>query len=330
MNKQGISIIIPAYNAEKSIFDSVNSALSARSVAQVICVDDGSTDRTAEIVKTIRDSRLVLVQQENGGVSRARNVGIRLARAEYLAFLDADDLYDPDRLDAIYERMPVGGVDVAVFGVASYHIEDGPSAATLDTGYHFPLAEADCMTGIKFSVSLRKHHTELGSSCRSLFSREFIQRLNIRFHPGMKISEDTLFCREALLFAEKVMSFNDLVLIRSYSPLSCTGKAKPVDYIKARILLRNRFRAFADSHSLNKLQSNYVSKRIAWDTRILGRDVSQLTRQDFLDLTSELKLIKNDPYLYRVLNKCIQLKVPISLWRNLRSMAARIVKAVLR
>ena len=330
MDKRGISVIIPAYNAEDSIFDSISSALSARSVAQVICIDDGSTDKTAEIVRTVHDSRLLLVQQENSGVSRARNVGIRLSRAEYLAFLDADDLYEPDRLDAIYDRIPVGGVDVAAFGVASYHIEDGPSAATLDKGYYFPLAEANCMTGIEFSVSLRKHHTELGSSCRSLFSREFIQKLNIGFYPGMKISEDTLFCREALLFAEKVMSYNDPVLIRSYSPLSCTGKAKPIDYIRARILLRNRFGAFADSRSLTKIQSDYVSKRIEWDTKILVRDISQLTRQDYSDLTNELNLMKDDPYLYKVLNKSLQLRVPISLWRHLRRMGARIVKAVFR
>ena len=329
-NGRGISVIIPAFNAEDSILESINSALSVRSVSQLICVDDGSTDRTADIIRSVHDNRLLLVQQKNSGVSNARNVGIKLATADYLAFLDADDRYSPEKLDNVYQRLPAEGVDMAVFGVASYNLEDGVSSAARDMGYSLGIPEGKCMNGLEFSLALKRRHTELGSSCRSLFSRNYVQRHNLSYYPGMRMSEDTLFCRELLLFANKVVSFDDLVLLRSYSSYSCTGKATLSDHIEARILLRNRFKEFAQGRYLNQQQSRYVSQRISWDTRILCRDISQLTRAEFLELIRITELIEIDPKLYRTLNLSSQFRLLIRIWRHMRNAGAIIAKAAYR
>jgi Glycosyltransferases involved in cell wall biogenesis len=98
-----ISIIIPTYNRERLIIKSLNSALSQTySNIEVIIIDDGSTDNTEQMVKDyINENNITSVRYykfENGGVSNARNIGIRLSRGEYIAFLDSDDLWDRTKI----------------------------------------------------------------------------------------------------------------------------------------------------------------------------------------------------------------------------------------
>lgn len=96
------SVIIPAYNAALYINKSINSVLDQTvDDFEIVVVDDGSTDETREIVKIIEDERIHYIYQPNGGVSSARNTGIRNARGEYICFLDADDLWKPNHLEVM-------------------------------------------------------------------------------------------------------------------------------------------------------------------------------------------------------------------------------------
>lgn len=112
------SIVIPLYNKAKSIADTVASVLSQQlSDFELIIVDDGSTDGSAQMVEGIRDNRIRLVKKENGGVSSARNTGIGLAAADHIAFLDADDLWLPTFLEdmhALTRDFP----DAGIYGAA--------------------------------------------------------------------------------------------------------------------------------------------------------------------------------------------------------------------
>ena len=95
-----VSIIIPAYNAELWIAESIGSVLAQTwRELEVIVVDDGSQDATPEIVAGIGDPRVRLIRQENRGAAAARNHGLKLARGNYLQFLDADDLLSADKLE---------------------------------------------------------------------------------------------------------------------------------------------------------------------------------------------------------------------------------------
>ncbi|MDQ7039509.1 MAG: glycosyltransferase [Rhodothermus sp.] len=95
-----VSVVIAAYNAARWIGDTIRSVLMQDyPVAEVIVVDDGSTDATRDIV-TAFDPPVRYVYQENAGSAAARNAGIRLARGTYVAFLDADDLWLPGKLSA--------------------------------------------------------------------------------------------------------------------------------------------------------------------------------------------------------------------------------------
>ncbi len=93
-----VSTVIPAYNAERYLRPAIDSVLAQMGVAnEVIVVDDGSTDSTPAILKEYAD-RIRVVRQTNSGLSAARNAGIAESRAEYVAILDADDIWLPEKL----------------------------------------------------------------------------------------------------------------------------------------------------------------------------------------------------------------------------------------
>ncbi|HEY9670899.1 MAG TPA: glycosyltransferase [Waterburya sp.] len=109
-----ISVVIPTYNAERTILDTVASVQQQTfSDFEIIVIDDGSKDQTLERLNTIKDPRLKVFPYENGGVSVARNRGLAQATGEYISFLDHDDLWTPDKLElqlAALQENPEAGV----------------------------------------------------------------------------------------------------------------------------------------------------------------------------------------------------------------------------
>lgn len=95
-----ISVIIPAYNAQNTIVETVESVRQQTfQDLEIIVIDDGSQDRTCELLATISDKRLKVYSHPNKGVSTARNIGIARAQGEYISFIDADDLWTVDKLE---------------------------------------------------------------------------------------------------------------------------------------------------------------------------------------------------------------------------------------
>lgn len=95
-----VSVIIPTYNRAKFIEAAIQSVLDQTyQDFEIILVDDGSTDETAEIIKSFPTDKLKYIYQENCGRSNARNHALRLAKGRYIAFLDSDDLYLPGKLE---------------------------------------------------------------------------------------------------------------------------------------------------------------------------------------------------------------------------------------
>lgn len=109
-----VSVIIPTYNRAALLNQAIVSVLDQTFTDfELIVVDDGSTDDTPTVVSAFQDRRIRYVYQDNAGRSAARNRGIELARGEYVAFLDSDDLYLPNKLAvqvAVFERSPALGL----------------------------------------------------------------------------------------------------------------------------------------------------------------------------------------------------------------------------
>jgi len=95
-----VSVVIPIFNREHLILDTINSVLAQTyQNFEIILVDDGSVDNTKQVISSINDSRIKYIYQNNAGPSAARNNGIRHAKGEYIAFLDSDDLWLPEKLE---------------------------------------------------------------------------------------------------------------------------------------------------------------------------------------------------------------------------------------
>ncbi|MDR5687008.1 glycosyltransferase family 2 protein [Morganella morganii] len=97
-----ISIIMPAYNASKYIAESIDSVLTQDNKNfELIIIDDNSLDNTVDIINKYNDPRITLISNpDNYGVSEARNIGIRKANGKYIAFLDSDDIWLPNKLSS--------------------------------------------------------------------------------------------------------------------------------------------------------------------------------------------------------------------------------------
>ena len=111
-----ISVITPLYNAERTLGACVESVLnqSCRRI-ELILVDDGSTDGSGALCDgyAARDDRVRAIHQPNGGVSAARNAGLRAARGDYIAWLDSDDRYEPQMLETLLRALQTGDADIA-------------------------------------------------------------------------------------------------------------------------------------------------------------------------------------------------------------------------
>ncbi len=122
-----VSVIIPACNAAKHLRETIDSASAQTCTSlEIIVVDDGSTDDTAEIAWAAQrqDPRIRVVRQDNAGVGAARNRGIELARGEFIAPLDADDLWAPTKLERQLERIERAGPDAGLVYCWSRNIDE--------------------------------------------------------------------------------------------------------------------------------------------------------------------------------------------------------------
>jgi glycosyltransferase involved in cell wall biosynthesis len=120
-----ISVIIPVYQGERIILGAVNSVLNqTHRDLEVIVVDDGSTDATVAVLSTIRDRRLVVLRQANSGTAAARNLALSIARGRYIAFLDSDDRWFPEKLERELRVLQTAPAPVAIAYSSYYAVDD--------------------------------------------------------------------------------------------------------------------------------------------------------------------------------------------------------------
>jgi glycosyltransferase involved in cell wall biosynthesis len=177
-----VSIVTPAYNAEKYIRDAIDSVLRQTYPHwELLIIDDGSEDRTADIVNQFDDSRLRLFRQSNQGVSNARNKGLDVAKGKYITFLDADDRLPPRSLEARIEFLETHPEIDLVDGTVEVKDRDlGETVRRYIPYYRGPLLPKllELDDRVFFNVCY-------------LFRRELTQE--IRFREGMSHAEDLLY-----------------------------------------------------------------------------------------------------------------------------------------
>ena len=123
MKKPEISVVVPVYNVEKYLKQCLDSILvQTFSNIEIICVNDGSTDNSRKILEEYKnkDSRIKIVDKKNGGLSSARNAGMKVAVGEFISFIDSDDWIEPTMLEKLYESMTTHNTDITICAVHQF------------------------------------------------------------------------------------------------------------------------------------------------------------------------------------------------------------------
>lgn len=170
-----VSVIVPIYNAERYISETIKSILNqSLNDIEIILVNDGSTDSSLTICEQYlqKDSRIKLVNQNNSGVSIARNNGLKLANGEYVFFMDSDDTIDPNFLNSSYNVAKKQNLDIVVVG--EYCCKRLPNVFALPTWGQF--LKHDFLT----------------------------QHSDIRFPENIQPCEDGLFSNQLLALTKKI------------------------------------------------------------------------------------------------------------------------------
>ncbi|GHT17451.1 hypothetical protein FACS189429_1560 [Bacteroidia bacterium] len=211
-----ISVILPVFNAEKWVAQCLEILLCQTCKnLEIIVVDDGSTDRSAEIAAQF-PVQLIKFEQ-NRGLSAARNAGIDVAQGEYIHFMDVDDWLNLEFYEKMSEAMFATAADIACCGVEH---EPKPKIS-----YRF--SHRVLVTVIDDKMKLTNVGNE-GYVWRFLFRTEFLKSQNIRFEEG-RLIEDLIFLLQAVYYARKVVAVPDAIYyykLRKNSILTAIDKEK--------------------------------------------------------------------------------------------------------
>ena len=239
-----VSVIIPVYNAEKYLRECLDSVCNqSLQEIEIICVDDGSKDNSLTILREYveQDERLKIIEQVNSGAGVARNTGMKAAVGEYLAFMDADDLYYPQALAQAYAVAVKEKADMVAFD-AKYFNEnaewsEGQLNRLLLAGRPVVSAENDG----KFLFQLASCNTW----CK-LYKHEFVQRKGLRYQE-IKTANDLCFVCSALAVAARI-AVQDKPLVKHrvlHSGNLQSVKVKtPLDFMAALEQLKNNLQRF--------------------------------------------------------------------------------------
>ncbi len=198
-----VSVVIPVYNIEKHLRQCLDSvAGQTLQDLEIICVDDGSTDASPEILADYasRDSRFQIITQPNAGPGAARNTGMAQANGEYLIFLDSDDWFEADFLECLVKRAGETGADVTVCHAVEFDTETGkelPSDWMLKSRY---------LPGEVFSPEEIAEHIfqfTYGWPWDKLYRRDFLVETALAY-PALPNSEDLVFVFQSLALAQRI------------------------------------------------------------------------------------------------------------------------------
>ena len=206
-----LSIIVPVFNVGPYLRECLDSLLEqdfSKSDYEIICIDDGSTDNGPEILQAYveRNDRIVVVRQDNAGVSAARNRGIDLAQGDYLWFVDADDLITGDALRLLKEKADSGSFDRIAF---AYYAFDQQLTQTERVSF---------LNGSLAANSASKDY----SVCTSILSRRLIVEQKLRFR-GVSHGEDSLFAFEFMNRADSQAVIEKPLYLYRKRPMSATS-----------------------------------------------------------------------------------------------------------
>lgn len=259
-NKIFISIVVPVYNIESCLNKCLDSLLNQTlNNIEIICVNDGSTDRSLNILKEYadKDSRIKIINQENSGVSVARNNGIKAAQGEYILFVDSDDWLELNACEKLYEEADITQSDVIIFS----HYNVFPNKKKI-----YDLSN-DCLKTVLKYNNIDEYIKNIiyvpGVVWNKLYKKEFIEKFNLSFMPGLSQSEDLLFWFDAVYNKPQISVLN----IPLYNYLNIRDDSVLNNFEKS-------FSKYSNSHELIKNSKLFIGASPEGKMYLTDRDMN--------------------------------------------------------
>lgn len=199
------SVIVPAYKVEKYLPKCIDSLVGqSYPELEIILIDDGSPDGCLKIMNQYakQDPRICVISQSNGGLSVARNAGIKLATGDYIAFVDSDDWVEPDMFECLAHHLFAQQPDFTCF-----RIQYDNEALHTSYVYGHPSFVDEIRSTEQILLDTLLVENILTSACSKVYNRRFLVESGLRFEPGI-LNEDTLFSFQAACHARKVTFVN--------------------------------------------------------------------------------------------------------------------------
>ena len=200
-----VSVVMPVYNTAHFVGDAVKSVLNQTFYDfELIIINDGSTDNSLEIIDELklRDSRIVIISQDNAGLSAARNRGIELAQGEFIYFMDSDDLISSDTLLLCYSFAIEDNLDIVFFDAVSFSCNSLLNNPAFDYSRKRYINKG-VYSGKEILRLLLNNNIYKASACLYITKRLFLNKLKLDFYPNI-LHEDELFTPLLFINSDKV------------------------------------------------------------------------------------------------------------------------------
>lgn len=209
-----VSVIIPVYNAEKYLTCCLDSvAGQTLKDIEIICVNDGSTDKSAQILDAYaeKDSRIRVIHKENGGLVSARKTGVVAAAGEYVGYVDSDDWIEPDMYEKLYEKVWMHGCDIAASGLYRQFSDSAVEVTnTITAGVYGREAAREKIlphmlyNGIYYQMGVRPN------LANKLFKMELLAGVQMDVSEDITNGEDVAVTYPCILKAEKIVLTDEI------------------------------------------------------------------------------------------------------------------------
>lgn len=243
-----ITIIIPFYNSEKYIENCLYSVINqSYTNLEIILINDGSTDNSGNICKRIKDNRIKYIDKINEGVSKSRNLGIKLSSGEYLCFIDSDDYIEKDYIQQFINHIKndiniyIQGMNIIKNGIKCVHNYANLGRQNI------------------YSIFKKNKLSHNGFACGKLYKKSFLISNNILFNANIKFSEDLIFILSCLIHTDSIYyidsnSYNYIIRNNSASCKIYSFEAEYECYSTFKELLNN----LSSTYKLNLIEIDTV------------------------------------------------------------------------
>lgn len=208
-----VSVIMPVYNAYDYLRVAIDGVLSQTLTdIELICVDDGSTDRSLDILQEYkeRDARVRIITENNAGPSWARNKGLSRARGEYVIFLDADDIYEPELLERLYLLSERDNLDIAITEYDIYNMKSERFEPKIPAEHEDIFEAGKVLSKSDYpNVIFQSVENYVWSK---MFRTSFLRSRELCFNQDLRVFEDVYFVMSAIAIADRVGKLFDVLI----------------------------------------------------------------------------------------------------------------------